>query len=179
MHHLGSRRRALVALAASLSIAAALAPSATFAAPSGVVTVTGGSQTTLELTIADSTADFGSGLTPDGTGAAGGITTYAAIPGSCFKWDGQATVRSNILWKVQQVAAANNAKVRFFSTEPVTYAQCTTGSGLSTTAATWATGNRTASSPQSFWLSADVLWTDAPDPTFADASVTLTVSSQP
>jgi hypothetical protein len=178
-HRLPSRG-ALTLLGSGLLLATSLANAAPVgAATSGVVSVTGGSQSTLELTIPSTTATFGSAMAPDGTGGGSGITNYTATAGACFKWSGSVTVKSNIAWKVTQVAAANNTKVRFFNTDPTTYVACTTGSGLSTTAASWATGTPTANNSQSFWLSADVLWTDAPSATFANASLTLAVSSNP
>ncbi|MFN8623814.1 MAG: hypothetical protein U0869_23990 [Chloroflexota bacterium] len=179
-HHVPSRR-ALSLMGSGLVLAATLASAAPVgAATSGVVTVTGGSQSTLELTIPDTTAAFGTALAPDATGAGAEVTgSYPGTPGACFKWPGSATVRSNIAWKVQQVAAAANTKVRFFNSDFTTYVACTTGGGLNTTAATWATGTATANQANSFWLSAEVLWTDAPSSTFANASVTLTVSSNP
>jgi hypothetical protein len=170
----------MVALTTTTLATIALA-APTGAATSGLVTVTGGSVATLELTLDDPTAAFGASLSPDGLGASGesdGVNIGTA--GACFEWAGTATVRSNVAYNVSEVAAAANGFLDFLSSDPTTYAQCTAGQPFSTTSSTWVSGaSRSASQAHGYRLSLDVQWDATPSATLGSASLTVSVTAAP
>jgi hypothetical protein len=174
---------------ASLSVAGTAS-----AAPSGVVTVTGTSVSTIELTLPDSTAQFGTNLTPDGVASnstdAIAVNVDGATPstGSCYEWGGSAVVRSNVTYKVSVTASASLPRLGFLTANPATFAACSSGEQASTAMFPSATPagsfviNQAATSTRThnFWLGMTVLWTDAPgnlNP--AGVSLTLTASVYP
>ena len=181
MHRSNSSIGRLGAAVLSTLVVASVALAApASAATSGVVTVTGGSVSTIDLTIPDVTAAFGGTMSPDGTGAgaeSAGVNIDPTVPsaGACFKWAGSVAVRANVAYGVSLSAAANNNRLDFLTANPATYAACTGGTQVSTSTSTWVSGATvTASRTHSFWLGVDVLWTDTPSATLANASLTLT-----
>lgn len=178
-------------IAALVALATASAASA---ATSGTVTVSGESKSKIVLTIADTTAEFGTNLTPDGvTSNSGDAGVDANVDGSdpsdgaCYEWPGSVTVRSNVGYYVTVGAAAPSTRIDFLTTDPGTYAACTSGEPLAvsmyTTAApagSWVSGQGvTSKRSHSFWLGLDVRWTDDPGASFASGSLTLTASATP
>ena len=98
--------------------------------------------------------------------------------GACFEWAGSVAVRSNVGYGVSLSAAANNNRLDFHTSNPANYAACNAGTQVSTATTTWVTGQTvTTSRPHPFWLGVDVLWTDAPSATLANASLTLTAAA--
>lgn len=156
------------------------------AATSGVVTVTGGSVGTIDLTIPDTNAYFGDNLTPDGVASNSpdgvGVNVDGTVPsaGACYEWDGSVAVRSNVTYDVTLSGAAANNRLDFLTANPADYADCTSGTQVSTSTTTWVAGQTaTSSRTHDFWLGLDVLWTDAPDANLADATLTLTAVAVP
>jgi hypothetical protein len=164
------------------------------AAPSGVVTVSGTSVSTIELTLPDSTAQFGTNLTPDGvaSNSTDTITAYVdgTVPsaGSCYKWGGSAVVRSNVTYHVMVTASGALPRLGFLTANPATYAACSTGEQASAAMFPGATppgtfvNNQTATTTRThaFWLGMTVLWTDAPgNLNTGGVSLTLTASVGP
>jgi hypothetical protein len=185
-------RLGLVCLGAVL--ASAVVAGSASAAPSGVVTVTGTSVSTIELTLPDSTAQFGTNLTPDGaaSNSTDTITTNldgaAVSQGTCYEWGGSAVVRSNVTYKVSVTASAALPRLGFLTANPTNYAQCSTGEQASTAMfpAAVPPGSfvinqpATATRTHNFWLGMTVLWTDAPGNLNAgNVSLTLTASVYP
>ena len=168
-------RLGAVALTTSVVMSLAIVGAAS-AATSGVVTVTGGSVSKIEVTIPDATAAFGLTMTPDGDPSgseSNGINVVAA--GACYEWAGSVAVRSNVSYGVTLSAAAANNRLDFLTADPGTYAACTGGTQVSTSTTTWATTQGvTSSRSHPFWLGVDVQWTDAPSATLANATLTLT-----
>ena len=150
------------------------------AATSGTVTVTGGSVSTIDLTIPDTTAAFGANLSPSGTGGSGevsGVNVDPTVPsaGACFEWSGSTVVQSNVSYGVSLSATAANNRLDFLTANPADYAACTGGTQVSTSTTTWVTGQAvTSSRTHPFWLGVDVQWTDAPNANLANATLTLT-----
>jgi hypothetical protein len=150
------------------------------AATSGVVTVTGGSVSTIDLTIPDASAAFGANLTPDGAGGSGevsGVNVDTTVPsaGACFEWSGSSVVKSNVSYGLSLSATAANNRLDLLTVNPADYAACTSGTQVSTSATTWVTGQAvTSSRTHAFWLGLNVLWTDAPNANLANATLTLT-----
>ena len=84
MHRSHSSIGRLGAAVLTTSVVACLAIVApASAATSGVVTVTGGSVSTIELTIPDATAQFGATMSPDGTGAGAEVRWGRRGPDRC------------------------------------------------------------------------------------------------
>ncbi len=137
MRPLGNRGRlGLACLTAVVASLGAVVPAS--AAPSGVVTVTGTSVSKIELSLPDSTAAFGTNLTPDGVASNSTDTVTAYVDGAspstgaCYKWPGSSVVRSNVTYKVSVTASAGLAKLGFLTANPGTYAQCVAGEPAST-----------------------------------------------
>lgn len=160
------------------------------AATSGVVTVTGGSASTIELTLSDASAAFGTNLTPDGSGSGSDEVTGieidggASSAGACYEWAGSVTVRSNMAYGVTVAAAAANNRLDFLTSNPADYAACTSGTQVGTgmfpgtTPGAWVTGqSRTATRTHGYWLGLDVQWGDAPNASLGAASLTLTAGA--
>ena len=181
-------RRLGVAFAAALLTTATLA-SASLAADSGTIAVTGGSVSAIRITIPDASAAFGTNLTPDGV-ASNSVEASAIVDGAdpstgaCYSWAGGLTVRSNQAYTlafVTPTAGTANANVHFMTAAPTSFANCTGGAALSTTTPGTVVNNLTATNGRaySFWLGLVMLWTDAPSATFGDATLTVTASAAP
>jgi hypothetical protein len=176
-----------------VAFAAALLSTATLAgvslADSGTITVTGGSVSAIRITIPDTTAAFGTNLTPDGVASNSGEATAivdGANPstGACYSWAGGLSVKSNQAYKltfVTPTAGTANANVHFMTAAPTLFANCTGGAALSTTTPGTVVNNLTSTNGRaySFWLGLVMLWTDAPSATFGDATLTVTASAAP
>jgi hypothetical protein len=182
------RGRAAIGLTALVASLVAAGPAS--AAPNGTVTVSGGSQSRLELTLSDVDAQFGTNLTPDGVASNGEATAAnvdAGSPsaGACYEWPGSATVRSNVNYDVTVSAAAANNRLDLLTANPASYGACTTGEQAATamyTGATppgaWVTAQTgTTGRAHAFWLGLDVRWADAPSATLGAATLTLTASA--
>ncbi len=128
----GTRGRlGLACLVASLATVAVAG--AASAAPSGVVTISGTTVSKIELTLTDSSAQFGTNLTPDGDASNGEATTvYTGTAGACYAWAGTATVRSNVTYRVGVNGSGALPRVGFLTANPATYAACTGGQAVST-----------------------------------------------
>lgn len=187
------RRRSSLGLLVGVAALAVATVSPVSAASSGTVTVTGGSVSTIELTIPDSTAQFGTNLTPDGVASNSSDTVGVIVDpattsaGACYKWGGSVSVRSNKNYYLMVSAAAANNRLDFQKTDPATYATCTGGEQVATAmyttatpAGSWTTAQtRTASRSTSFWLGLDIQWTDDPSTTVGNATLTLGTSVAP
>lgn len=162
------------ALATSL-LAAAIAAPATAANPENVA-VTGQSTSTITLTISDTTAAFGTNLTPDGQASnAEGVVVATVAGGTCYDWAGTATVSSNVAYDVEVVGDAANANLDWMGADPATYAACTGGTQVGTVAADLVTNQAiTSSTDHSFWLGLDVKWSDGVSATLGTATLTFT-----
>ncbi len=181
-------RLGLACLVASL--ATAVVAGTAGAATSGTVTVSGTTVSVIELTVGDSTAQFGTNLAPDGTASNSSDTVTAYLEGStpsvgaCYKWGGNVLVRSNSPYRLRVSASTTVARLGFLTANPGTYTACSTGETVSATPAmfasatpvgTWATGlPRTTGATTSFWLGMTVQWTDATGP----FSTVLTLSAE-
>ncbi|MFN8518056.1 MAG: hypothetical protein U0667_01410 [Chloroflexota bacterium] len=156
------------------------------AAPSGVVTISGTTQSKIELTLADDTASFGTTMTPDGD-PSGGESTLAgtAAAGACYAWAGTATVRSNVTYRVGVNGSGSLSRVGFLTAAPATYAACTGGMAVSTAmfpAAVPPTAfviNQTATTSRAhnFWLGLSVGWTDPTGNINPAPAVSLTLTA--
>jgi hypothetical protein len=156
----------------------------------GIVTVSGESKSKIVLTLSDSTAQFGTNLTPDGdasNAAAPDVVVANVDPsetslGACYEWPGYVRVKSNVVYNVKVSAAASNTHLDFLTADPGSYAACTGGEAVAeamftgaTPAGAWDTDlAKTAKHDSDYWLGLQVLWTDDPSDTLGNASLTLT-----
>ena len=142
----------------------------------------------IELTMGDTTAQFGTNLTPTGVPS---NSTDAVVPdidgtapsaGACYEWPGSVSVRSTETYNVLVTAAAANARLDFLTANPANYAACTGGQAVSTSMfatatppGAWAT-NQTATSGRAhaYWLGLDVNWVTGPSATVGAATLTIT-----
>lgn len=120
--------------AATMLAALALATTAlpTVAAPNGDISVTGGSEAVLEVSIADSSAAFPADMKPDGVHTdAEEAGDWNAAAGHCYWWDGadNLTVRSNVTYDLSVgVTSGGSARLLFTAgSAPTNYAECVSG----------------------------------------------------
>ncbi len=157
--------------------AACVAP--TSAATSGDVYVHAEAGSTIEFTIPDSTADFGWGLTADGSAPMGGEASLVGTdwPGACYSWPGSVNVRSNVTYDVSVVSNAYNPYLDILTYQPTYYWDCVYGWHMDTYPNTIVYGAGATSGQQhSYWLGLDVQWSMGSSSSFADATLTFTVS---
>lgn len=169
--------------------------------PAGTLAVTGGSASKIELTLTDPSAQFGTGLTPDGNSATGADANVAAnvdgvstpSVGACYEWPGSLDVRSNMPYTVTVSSASTNSSLFFLTANPTSYAQCVGGEpvvatvGAPVTAAMFFSANpqgswlasqtRTPNRNHEFWLGLRILWADAPSTTVGAGSLVLTATT--
>jgi hypothetical protein len=163
------RRLLAPALACALLAAVGLAGSASAAAPNDVV-FSGTSVATVELTLADQTAAFGTTLTPNGGASTGSDTltvntdASASKAGSCYEWASQATVSSNKNYGINVTPSAGSSRLTFLDSNPANYAACTSGTTLiiATAILFVVEALPTATRDHPFYLGLDVRWTDLP-----------------
>ena len=142
----------------------------------------------IELTLGDSTAQMGTNLTPTGVASDSAdsvaVNVDPTLPsiGACYEWDGSVTVSSTTTYNVMVAAAAANTRLDFLTADPAAYAACTGGEPVATAMLTgasppgaWVTNQTvTAGRAHAYWLGLEVLWTDAPSATLANATLTIT-----
>lgn len=116
-------------MVAALALAATSLPA--MAQSSGDIDITGATLETIELTINDGAATFGT-LTPDGLG--GGADTSlaeAVVAGACYTWDNgtdNVEVRSNVAYDLSIAVTGDDKPQLFFDETPMTtYVQCNSG----------------------------------------------------
>jgi D-alanyl-D-alanine carboxypeptidase len=169
-----SRRAVAGALFATLLVTIGAFGSVAAANPDDL-TVSGQSQSTITLTLADANAQFGTNLTPTGTPSnmeADVVTTAAA--GACYEWDSTVTVSSNVAYDVTVDPVDGNANLDFMVADPGNYPACTGGTAIETAAFTpFANQAVTASRPHGYWLGLNVAWIDGPSLSLGAATLTF------
>ena len=175
-------RRGLVTMLGALVLSvASIAPAS--AATSGVVYVHAEAGSTIEITIPDHMADFGSELTADGSPPVGGESSLAGtdMSGACYSWPGSVTVRSNRTYDVSVVGNTYNNYLDVLMYQPWSYWACVMGWQVNPSMPTTIVygAGATAGSQHDYWLGLEVPWTLGSSTTFADATLTFTVSAQP
>lgn len=137
--------------------------------------VSGESLSTITLTLADTTAEFGTNLTPTGV-ASNGEARRVVIdaPGACYLWPSTVTISSNIAYDVTVASAAANTRLDFLTALPATYAACTSGTAIPAGSFTPFNAQAvTASRAHGYALGLNVAWLDAPSATLGNATLTL------
>jgi hypothetical protein len=150
-------------------------------ADTGGVTVSGETVATLDITIADATAEFGTNLSPDGTdsNSGDGVTDVTDTTGACYIWDSSVTVASNVDYAVTVEADVADADLSFMTSNPGNFAACIGGTSIPDPPATaheWvALAPETAGQAHPYYLTMPVLWTENPGALPATA-LTFTVA---
>lgn len=173
-----ARRGLATVLGALVLSVASIAPAS--AATSGVVYVHAEAGSTIEITIPDATADFGWGLTADGSAPMGGESSLVGTDwsGACYSWPGAVSVRSNVTYDVSVVGNDYNNYLDVLTYQPWSYWDCVMGWQVYPYMPTWLVygAGATAGSQHNYWLGLEVPWALGSSTTFADATLTFTVS---
>ncbi len=192
-------------LIAAPTIAAADADQPTTAATGSLAASSGGSaawvaQTivlrklapTITLTIGDTSAQFGSNLTPDGASSNSTDTVVAHVAGgnpsvgACYSWASSVTVASSTGYRIAVSATPANPHLDLVNASPGGYAACTNGEPVgpnmfpsATPAGTWISGqSATTGRSHPFGLGLDVRWDVAPSATLGNSTLTFTAIAQ-
>jgi len=179
-----SFRCARLSPAATLLAATALVSTsvpALAATDSGVINVTGESNTVIELTISDPAADFGATMTPDGAAASVPNAVDPGGSGACYYWDGleNAQVRSNLAYTLSVDVTGADVSSLLFDVGGPAWAACTAGTPAVTAmyGAPWQSGSATSGDLYDTNLGIEVLWGDGP--AVYDTTLTLTAQTTP
>jgi len=186
--HRASGTRVRLGLACLVAgLATSVAAGTASAAPSGTVTISGTSVGVIELTLADTSADFGTALAPDGSGASGEVgASFTGAAGACFSWAGTASVRSNVSYRVTVNGSGSLARLGFLTAAPGSYAACSGGEAASTNmfpastpvhAFVTTTQGVTTGRNHDFWLGMSVGWADTPGDLNPAPAVSLTITA--
>ena len=156
------------------------------AATTGDVTVTGTTVSTLQLTLVDGSAAFGSNLDPLGTAPNSGeaaVSGTSSGVGACYEWGGTVKVDANDTYTVDVNALEThtNARLHFLAANPASYADCTGGTTFGTTDAISAVANGTQGYQNShpFWLGLDVQWGDLHSTSAGAATIEFVIAAKP
>ena len=201
---MGHSHIAMAVITAALVASPAMADSKTTSS-GDVVTVTGASVSIIEITLASgATAQatggavrlrernvrFGTNLAPDGPPSDSPDEVTAVVDpsdpssGACYAWAGAVTVRSNRIYTLKVSSSTANPHLTFLVEDPTDFATCAGGQVVGPTmfsgadpAGAWVAGQgRTPGRSHRYWLGLQVLWTDAPSSTLADATLTFTAA---
>jgi len=158
---------------------------------SGNVTVTGTNTAKITIEISDSTAAYGVSLAPDGSGAAGEISSVTSSTGSegaYYIWTPSSLpvvrVKSNKTWNGTMAASENagtstsmtiaSGVLRWSTSAPGSYAEAASATAFTTGAAAWQTNHAKGVATYSHYYALRVDWTD--DPGAFASTVTYAVS---
>jgi hypothetical protein len=170
------RARRAVGAALITSILASVAAFGSAAADNpDDLTVSGESTSTITLTLAATTAAFGTNLTPTGAASNGDAdVSNVAAAGACYEWDSSVAVSSNVAYQVGISSAAANADLDFMTADPTDYAACTGGTAIVVGSfVPFDAQTVTADRDHDYWLGLDVTWLDGPSSSLGDATLTF------
>ena len=142
--------------------------------------VSGQSESTITLAIADATAAFGTNLNPDGQASnAEGLLVEAVTAGACYDWPSNLTVNSNVIYDVEVASDVTNGNLDWVGSDPTTYVACTSGDAIVNPGVFDAFTNQaiTASTVHNYWLGLGVKWSDGVSASLGTASLTITAVS--
>jgi hypothetical protein len=187
-------RRVLLRILALAVVAAALVAAPPVSGETGTVTVSATNNAKITITIADTSAAFGTNLDPSGP-ASNSTDTVAVYTGSTgnqgayYVWKSggsglTVTVRSNRSWNGTVQASENSGTaasmtvasgvLRWAETEPTSYSACSSATAFGTTAGTWKSNIAKGVNSYTLYYCLRVDWDD--DPGTFSSTVTYTVT---
>ena len=180
----------------SIAVFASVLTASVVGAETGGVSASGTNNAKMTVTIGDSSSDFGTNLDPEGTNSTSTDTVLdyqgsSGNEGSYYVWkaDGgtglTVGVKSNKVWSGTAQASENGGTsssmtvasgVMTYSetTEPTTYAACSSATAFTTTASTWQTSVAKGSNSYTYFYCLRVDWDD--DPGTFSSSITYTAT---
>jgi hypothetical protein len=170
------RLGAAAAVTAIVASVALVAPVSANATGTGTVAVSGTSSSKVQVSL-ETTAAFGTGLTPDGAVSSTSITGFTGANGACYPWSGTLTIKANVGYKVDVTSSgASITRLHFLPAGlPATYAACTAGTLFSAMPLAWiASAPKTPSQADPYGVGLEVQWLD--DPATLAASLVFTVT---
>jgi hypothetical protein len=181
----GKRHRAgalALVMAAAVALFGLTTPAGADTGGTGTVTVTATNNAELVMTIADTSAAYGTALQPDGSGTGGeigAVTGSSASQGAYYIWTPATvpnfTVRSNKPWSGTVSASENptgsgasasltvaSGALRRCTAAPADYAAASSCTAFTTSAASWASSVAKGTSTYTHYVALRIDWNDDP-----------------